>query len=355
MQVLGIESSCDETAAALVRDDGLVLAEAVRSQIALHAPYGGVVPEVAARDHMRAAVPLIEQTLAAANTRLQDVDAIAVTCRPGLLGALLVGVQFAKGLAWATGKPLIGVDHLIGHLLSVFLHRPTDATVPDVAFPFIGLLVSGGHSSLYRCEGPLPEQIRELGGTRDDAVGEAYDKVAKLLGLGYPGGPVVDRQARLGNVERSRLSLKMPMMQKGSLELSFSGLKSAVARHVSGPDKPQTPTDVADVCAVFQQVVVRTLVLKTIRAVRQEGIERVVVAGGVAANSELRFEMERACKKVGAVLTVPALNSCTDNAAMIAYAGTTKLREGRLDDLSLAAVTKTELPKLTRKGRGLRG
>ncbi len=355
IRVLGIESSCDETAAAVVRGDGMVLAERVRSQISLHAPFGGVVPEVAARDHLRAVVPLVEQTLASADMRLDDVDAIAVTCRPGLLGALLVGVQVAKGLAWAANKPLIGVDHLIGHLLSVYLRRPDDDEAEAMPFPFIGLLVSGGHTALYRCAGPHAADIRELGATRDDAVGEAYDKVAKLLGLGYPGGPVVDRLAKQGDVARSRLRLALPMQRSGSLEMSFSGVKSAIARHVQGPDGPRDEQDVADVCAVFQHVVVRSLVLRTLRAAKREDVPRVVVAGGVAANSGLRAEMHRACKKYNFRLVVPPLNSCTDNAAMIAYAGVTKLRADRHDPLSLAAVTKTELPRVTRKGRGKRG
>ncbi|HHH12088.1 MAG TPA: tRNA (adenosine(37)-N6)-threonylcarbamoyltransferase complex transferase subunit TsaD [Sorangium sp.] len=353
MTVLGIESSCDETAAAVVRVDGVVLAERVHSQIALHAPFGGVVPEVAARDHLRMVAPLVTQTLADAGMALAQLDAIAVTYRPGLLGALLVGVQMAKGLAWAADKPLLGVDHLVGHLLSVFLRREGEAPA-TITFPFIGLLVSGGHTSLYRCDGPVPTHIRELGGTRDDAVGEAYDKVAKLLGLGYPGGPAVDRLAASGDVTRARLSLRLPMMQKGSLEMSFSGIKSAVARHVRGPDGPRNKRDVADVCALFQQVVVRTLVLKTLRAAAQEKLTRVVVAGGVAANSALRFEMRRACKRSALSVVVPPLNSCTDNAAMIAYAGVQKLLAGGQDPLSLAAHTKTELPPVTRKGRGRR-
>ncbi len=351
MRILGIESSCDETAAAVVQSDGLVLSDVVNSQIAAHAPYGGVVPEIAARDHLRAAVPVVEQALADAGTRLADVDGIAVTARPGLVGALLVGVQLAKGLAWAADKPLVAVDHLVGHLLSVFLRRgAADEKVPE--FPFIGLLVSGGHSALYRCDGPHTAEIRELGATRDDAVGEAFDKVAKLLGLGYPGGPVIDRAARHGDASRGP-ALKTPLAGGDSLELSFSGIKSAIARHVHDAP-PASDAAVADLCAAFQRVVTGVLVKKTLRAARRERVGTVVVAGGVAANRELRDTMAAACAERGIALYVPPFKSCTDNAAMIAYAGAVKLAAGATAGLDLGPATHTELPRVTRKGRGRR-
>ena len=350
VRVLGVESSCDETAAAVVRDDGLVLGEAVRSQIAAHAPYGGVVPEIAARDHIRAVVPVVEQALAEAECELDAVDAIAVTNRPGLIGALLVGVQAAKGIAWARGKPLVGVDHLVGHLLSVFLHDPK-TPAPEFAFPFIGLLVSGGHTALYRCEGPTIEEIHELGATRDDAVGEAFDKVAKLLGLGYPGGPVVDRLAAEGDA--SRIELPRPMGRKSSAEFSFSGLKSAVARRVAS-SPPQSKQELRDLCAAFQGVVTRTLVGKTVAAAEREKIGRVVVAGGVAANRELRDRMARVCNARQLELRVPPFKACTDNAAMIAYAGACRLAAGQQDDATLGPFTVTAMPRVTRKGRGRR-
>jgi len=349
--VLGIESSCDETAAAVVRDDGVVLSDVVRSQIAVHAPFGGVVPEIAARDHLRAIVPVVEQALAEAGVCLEQVDAVAVTHRPGLIGALLVGVQAAKGLAWAANKPLVGVDHLVGHLLSPFLKR--DGLVsPEPLFPFIGLLVSGGHSAIYRCDGPDAAEMHELGATRDDAVGEAFDKVGKLLGLGYPGGPVIDRLAQQGDPDRS-FTLTPPMAHKDSLELSFSGLKSAVARQLA-LKAPEGEQAVADACAAFQRVVVDTLVTKTLRAARRERVPNVVLAGGVACNGELRRRMAEACEHRQLRLFLPAPRNCTDNAAMIAYAGAVKFRMGRVVGFDMAPLTHTELPRVTRKGRGLR-
>jgi N6-L-threonylcarbamoyladenine synthase len=350
MLVLGIESSCDETAAAVVDDSGRVHSDVVRSQVAAHAPYGGVVPEIAARDHIRAVAPLVREALRRAEIDLDDVDAIAATNRPGLIGALLVGLQAAKGLAWASGKPLVGVDHLVGHLLSVFLRRDDDEANPP-EFPFVGLLVSGGHTALYRCHGPDRSQVEELGATRDDAVGEAFDKVAKLMGLGYPGGPIVDRLAKIGDASRAGVELAAPMAH--SLEFSFSGIKSAMARHV----KVAPPADEqakADLCAAFQAVVTKTLVRKTLRAARRHGVDRVVVAGGVAANSELRRRMAVACERAGLALHIPPFSSCTDNAAMIAYAGAMKLARGDVADLGLAPFTRTELPRITRKGRGKR-
>jgi len=352
--VLGIESSCDETAAAVVQGDGLVLSDVVRSQIELHAPFGGVVPEIAARDHMRAVAPVVEQALRDANMSLDDVDAVAVTNRPGLIGALLVGVQFGKGLAWAAGKPLLAVDHLVGHLLSVFLRRGSAPGAAPPTFPLIGLLVSGGHTALYRCDGPDVAQMQELGATRDDAVGEAFDKVAKLLGLGYPGGPIIDCLAAQGDADRAAAALPTPMGHKDSPEFSFSGLKSAVARHVASEQAPSNEQELADLCAAFQRVVTRTLVRKTVRTAQRFDVSTVVVAGGVAANRELRGRMRAACEERGIRLHVPSLESCTDNAAMIAYAGTLELLAGRVQDMSLGPATRTVLPRVTRKGRGKR-
>ena len=353
MRVLGIESSCDETAAAVVDERGVIHSDVVRSQVASHAPFGGVVPEIAARDHLRAIAPVVSQALRDASTTLDAIDAIAVTNRPGLVGALLVGLQAAKGLAWARGKTLVGVDHLVGHLLSVFLRRAdTDGCGPE--FPFVGLLVSGGHSALYWCEGPRAPQIRELGATRDDAVGEAFDKVAKLLRLGYPGGPIIDRLARGGDADRCPLQLSPPMAHKASLELSFSGIKSAVARHVAAVGIPKNHHDIEDLCASFQRAVTRSLVSKTLRAVRDTGGTRDVLAGGVAANRELRERMARACGRRSVALFVPPVASCTDNAAMIAYAGAVELAAGNTDPLSLAPFPRTKLPRVTRKGRGRR-
>jgi N6-L-threonylcarbamoyladenine synthase len=357
VRVLGIETSCDETAAAVVTDDGAVLSDVVRSQIALHAPYGGVVPEIASRDHALAIVPVVREALDRAEVSIEGLDGIAVTSRPGLSGALLVGLQTAKGMAWAAGKPLIGVDHLVGHLLAVFLRRSSDPAGPRPSYPFIGLLVSGGHTALYRVEGHGLDQIRELGATRDDAAGEAFDKVAKLLGLGYPGGPAVDRLAAAGDPAKASGIVPVPMAQKGSLEFSFSGIKAAVARHVAARRaslSPLSPEEVRDLCAAFQATVTSILVKKTILAARREDLSRVVVAGGVAANRGLRALMTAECARRGIEVLIPPFASCTDNAAMIAYAGAVRLAAGERDGFDLAPATVTSLLRVTRKGRGQR-
>jgi N6-L-threonylcarbamoyladenine synthase len=353
MRVLGIETSCDETAAAVVTEAGEVLSDVVRSQVAAHAPYGGVVPEIASRDHARAIVPVIREALARAGLQAGDLDGIAVTVQPGLLGALLVGLSAAKGLAWSTGVKLVGVDHLVGHLLAVHLRRG-DQPAAGPSYPFVALLASGGHTALYRVDGPALAQIRELGATRDDAAGEAFDKVAKLLGLGYPGGPVVDRLAAQGDAERAREALPKPMAQRTSLEFSFSGIKSAVARHVAGLPRPPEGQALADLCAAFQGAVVATLVDKTVRAARAEHLSRVVIAGGVAANRGLRQRMAEVCAQKGLELFVPPIASCTDNAAMIAYAGALRLSRGEVDGMELSPSTRTALPRVTRKGSGPR-
>jgi N6-L-threonylcarbamoyladenine synthase len=351
MWVLGIESSCDETAAAVVDEHGIVRSDVVRSQIELHAPYGGVVPELASRDHMRAITIVIFEALHRANARLSDIDGIAVTAHPGLSGALLVGVQTAKGLAWATGLPIVAADHLVGHLLAVFLERPETRSAKPT-FPFVALLASGGHTAIYRVDSPRAVDIRELGATRDDAAGEAFDKVAKVLGLGYPGGPIVDRLAAEG--DPSRMKIPAPMARRDSLEFSFSGIKSFVARQVSEHGRPSDPAHVADFCAAFQRAVVRSLVTKTVRAARIEGVAAVVLAGGVAANLGLRATAAEACEEAGLALFVPPISSCTDNAAMIAYAGALRLAQGEHDDLDFAVSTRTELSRITRKGGGPR-
>lgn len=352
MRVLGVETSCDETAAAVVTTEGRVLSDVVHSQIAIHRPYGGVVPEVAARDHARAIVPVVRQALAEAGVTLADIDAVAVTSRPGLAGALLVGLQMAKGLAWAADKPLVGVDHLVGHLMAVFLQRGPELT-PVPRFPFIAILASGGHTALYRVDGPSLAQVTELGATRDDAAGEAFDKVGKLLGLGYPGGPAIDRLAEKGDAARAISALPKPMARRGSLEFSFSGLKSSVARHVAREGVP-TGDALADLCAAFQRAVVSSLVRKTVDAARGEGLTQVVLAGGVAANRGLRVALAAACAEHGIALFTPDLSSCTDNAAMIAYAGAQRFALGEVSGLDLAPATRTALHRVTRKGGGPR-
>lgn len=321
--VLGVESSCDETAAAVVCDDGLVLADVVASQIKLHAPYGGVVPELAARAHIANIAPVIEQALAQFPAGLDGVDAIAVTQGPGLVGALLVGTQAAKAIGFARGLPVVGVNHLVGHLLAVFLHRGGSLHhAPE--FPFIALLVSGGHTALYEVRGP--NDLEQLGQTRDDAAGEAFDKVAKLIGLGYPGGPLLDRLATHGDARA--IKLPMPMPSSTHLDFSFSGLKTAVVRHVAEHGVPTTDAARADLAASFQRVVVEVLVRKSVAACAMRNIPRLVLTGGVAANRGLRARAADACAHEGIALFVPPLSSCTDNAAMIAYAGACQLRTG---------------------------
>ncbi len=352
MKVLGLETSCDETAAAVVTVEGRVLSDVVHTQVALHAPHGGVVPELASRDHLTNAAPVVREALARAGVTLAEVDAVAVTHRPGLVGALLVGVQVAKGLAWGAGKPLVGVDHLMGHLLSIFLVRGDPANPPArPEYPFVALLVSGGHTALYRVDAPREDAITELGATRDDAAGEAFDKVAKLLGLGYPGGAAIDRLAKTG--DPTLIPLSAPMARKDSLEFSFSGLKTQVAAWVAREGRPEGQR-LADLCAAFQATVTATLAKKLIRAAEVSGVTRVVLGGGVAANRELRERVKALADKRGLEAFFPELASCTDNAAMIAYAGALRAREGLFADWSMLATSATVLPRSTRKGRGTR-
>jgi N6-L-threonylcarbamoyladenine synthase len=352
MLILGIETSCDETAASVVTGAGEVRSDVVHSQVEVHAPYGGIVPELASRDHMRNMRYVVSAALDRAGSDLSGVDGIAVTCRPGLTGALLVGVQTATGLAWAAHKPIVGVDHLVGHLAAAYLAFPGLPPPDQPPFPFIGLIASGGHTALYRVDALEPEQIRELGATRDDAAGEAFDKVAKLLGLGYPGGPVIDRLAGEGDPDAIRLS--RPMRQKSSLDLSFSGLKTNVARWVAEHGQPRDDRTLRDVCAAFQRRVVDSLLDKAFLAAEREGIATLVLGGGVAANRELRRRAEERAAASGVALFVPPLRACTDNAAMIAYAGAARLERGDDDSGRIEVSPHTVLRRVTRKGAGKR-
>ena len=359
MRVLGIESSCDETGAAVVTGDGVVLSDVVQSQVALHARYGGVVPELASRDHARNVGPVVREALARAGLTLDDVDGVAVTNRPGLVGALLVGVQVAKGLAWGAGKPLVGVDHLVGHLLAIHLRRDPSAPAAAPSLPFVALLASGGHTAIYRVDDLDARACVELGATRDDAAGECFDKVAKLLGLGYPGGPVIDRLA--GEAEAAgdeaaiaSFALEAPMRSTRTMEFSFSGLKTRVAQLVASERVPSEPKRLAALCASFQRAVVGVLANKLIAAAEREGVRDVVIGGGVAANRGLRARVGDLAAARGMTAFVPPIASCTDNAAMIAYAGAVRLARGERDDWALVASGQTALPRATRKGRGRR-
>ncbi|MEZ4428886.1 MAG: tRNA (adenosine(37)-N6)-threonylcarbamoyltransferase complex transferase subunit TsaD [Nannocystaceae bacterium] len=320
--ILALESSCDETAAAVV--SGLaVRSSVVASQIEVHAPFGGVVPELASRHHLGAVVPVVRQALADADATLDDLDALAVTCGPGLVGALLVAVQAARGLAVATGLPLYGVHHMEGHVFSALLGDHERA--PEAFSPHVALLVSGGHTELV--EVSRIGGYRLLGATRDDAAGEAYDKVAKMLGLGYPGGPIIDRLAAEGDPSAVALPRAMTATRR-NLEFSFSGLKTAVLVHLDERGPPTSRAQLADLCASFQAAVVDVLALKARRACAQLGLRRLHVVGGVAANRGLRARLEEVAAADGLTLRIPPLRYCGDNAAMIGGAAAARISAG---------------------------
>jgi N6-L-threonylcarbamoyladenine synthase len=326
MIVLGIETSCDETAAAVLDGGRKVLSSVVASQDDIHGPYGGVVPELASRRHLEAIVPVVRRALAEAGMGLSDLDGIAVTQGPGLVGSLLVGCSAAKALSWAHGTPLVGVNHLEGHIYSAFLEE----RAPE--HPFLALVVSGGHTALYVVE--TPRRYVRVGQTRDDAAGEAFDKVAKLLGLGYPGGPAIERAAQGGNAAAIRLPTAS--MSDGAPDFSFSGIKTAVSLHVRKAGALST-AQVADVAASFQATVVKTLVRKSLRAGQRLGIRRLVLTGGVAANTALRQALGAECGERGWELFIPSRALCTDNAAMIAAAGHDRLEAGERAPLTMNA------------------
>lgn len=317
MIILGVESSCDETGLALYDTERGLRAHALHSQIAMHEEYGGVVPELASRDHVRRAIPLLEQVLEESGVPLSAIDAVAFTQGPGLAGALLVGASVANGLALALGKPVLGVHHLEGHLLSPLL----SAKPPQ--FPFVALLVSGGHTQLMRVDGVGQYQL--LGETLDDAAGEAFDKSAKLLGLGYPGGPAISRLAEFG--DPTAYQLPRPMLHSKNLDFSFSGLKTAVLTLVKNHRTNLCEQDKANIARAFVDAIVEVLVAKCVAALKQTGMKRLVIAGGVGANTQLRAGLNAAAARRRFEVFYPELALCTDNGAMIAFAGALRLQK----------------------------
>jgi N6-L-threonylcarbamoyladenine synthase len=332
MLILGIETSCDETAAAVVADGRTILSQVTLSQD-LHKLYGGVVPELASREHTRTLVPVVRRAISEAKLSYEELEGIAVTNGPGLVGALLVGLSFAKALSYSLNKPLVGINHLEAHIFSVLVEHP------ELVPPFLCLVISGGHSNLYLVESL--GRYRSIGSTRDDAAGEAFDKVAKLLGLGYPGGPAIDEVARSGN--RDFVKFPKARMKGGGYDFSFSGLKTAVAIYVSKLDEEELQQRRADIAASFQEAVVAALLDNTIAAAQKHRMARIAVCGGVASNSRLRERVKAFSESQGVEVFYPSLELCTDNAAMVAAAGNFRLENFPPDDLELDAFPYLEL------------
>ena len=325
---LAIESSCDETAAAVLLDGREVLSNIISSQIDIHKLYGGVVPEIASRHHLDNVNTVVDQALAEADITMDEVDLIGVTYGPGLVGALLIGLATAKAYALATGKPLVGVNHIQGHICANFIeHKQLEP-------PFMALVISGGHTNIV--EVTDYNECRVLGGTRDDAAGEAYDKVARVLGLGYPGGPLIDSIAREGNPHS--VEFKRVFLEKGSLDFSFSGIKTGVLNYINSEKQAGREINTADVAASFQAAVLDVIVAKTVTAAVSMKKDKIVLAGGVAANSRLREMLKEECAKKGIELYYPSPILCTDNAAMIGCAAYYKYMAGHTDELNLDAV-----------------
>ncbi len=350
MLVLGIETSCDETAAAIVHDVREIVSSVIASQIKTHERFGGVVPELASREHLDKIVPIVAEAFAQAEVEPNEIDGIAVTVGPGLVGSLLVGVSYAKAMAFALGKPLVGVNHIEGHVYSVAFGNP------PVEYPALALIVSGGHSNLFFV--PEPGKYKVLARTRDDAAGEAFDKVAKMMGLGYPGWPIIERLAREGNPRAVKFSL--PRMGDGSPDFSFSGLKTAVTKHVretgmqpvtNGEEPSQA---IKDLAASFQSVVVRSLVGTTERLAAEYRPKTLIVAGGVACNGALREASQEAATRLGIPAYFPSRHLSTDNAAMIAAAGTVKLQAGERAGFDLNADVTLRLQNLDNEEDALR-
>lgn len=335
MRILGIETSCDETGIAVYDDEKGLMSHELYSQVKLHADYGGVVPELASRDHIRKIVPLIKKALQDANSTSTQIDGIAYTKGPGLIGALLVGASVGRSLAYAWDVPAVGVHHMEGHLLAPMLDDPK----PE--FPFVALLVSGGHSMMVNVEGIGRYEV--LGESVDDAAGEAFDKTAKMLGLDYPGGPLLAKLAEQGTA--GRFTFPRPMTDKPGLNFSFSGLKTAAANTIrASDDSLQTQADIA---YAFQEAVVDTLAIKCKRALKQTGLKRLVIAGGVSANTVLREQLESLMQKNRGKVYYPRLEFCTDNGAMIAYAGMQRLKAGQVEPLVSKAQPRWPLDSLS--------
>ena len=335
-RILAIETSCDDTGAAVVLDGRKILSNVVSSQVAVHQKYGGVVPELASRRHIESIVPIVTEALETAKVTLKNVDGIAVTQGPGLVGSLLVGLSFAKSLAFVTGLPFVGVNHVEAHLSAIFLEEKPPR------FPFLGLVVSGGHTSLFRVDGF--GKYKRLGQTRDDAAGEAFDKVAKLLGLGYPGGPIIDELSKSGNPKAIRFP--RPSLGKNSFDFSFSGLKTAVVNYVKSHPEPAGgyPKElVQDIVSSFQEAVVDVLVAKTLQAAQHEGLKRIVLSGGVSANFHLREKMSEEASRQKVKVFIPSPSFCTDNAAMVGVIGYEYLKRGIRSPLSLNAFSNLPL------------
>ena len=332
MLVLGIESSCDETAAAVLKDGRTLQSSVISSQIDLHRQYGGIVPEVASRRHIEVIIPVILQALNESHVTINDLDGIAVTRGPGLVGSLLVGLSAAKAIAFAKNIPFVGVNHLEGHIAAVFLKAQSP---PD--FPFIALVVSGGHTSIYLVN--TFESMQILGQTKDDAAGEAFDKAAKLLNIGYPGGVVIDKLSRQGD----RNAIQFPRAMKGTLDFSFSGLKTSLLNYIKKAGRTFTEGELANIAASYQEAVVDVLVEKTFNAAKLNSVSRVVVCGGVAANSRLRERFTEESKSIGIEVSIPLPVYCTDNAAMIAVVGNERLERGHRDSYDLNAISRWPL------------
>lgn len=331
MIVLGIESSCDETAAAVLGKEGKLLSNVVASQAQIHAPYGGVVPEIASRKHMEVVVPVVCQALDDAGLSIDEIEGVAVTCGPGLIGSLLVGLSFAKAIAFAKKLPFVGVNHLAGHVGAIFL------TEEPPQFPFIALVVSGGHTTIHKVEGF--GRFALLGQTRDDAAGEAFDKAAKLLGIGYPGGVVIERLAANGNCK----AVPFPRGMKEGFDFSFSGLKTSLMIKIKKEGVPNDANAMADIAASYQEAIVDVLVEKTLRAAVCLSIPRIVICGGVAANRRLRERFQKDASQLGIRIFSPPIGLCTDNAAMIALVGRELLLAGYGDPYDLNAVSRWPL------------